>query len=237
MRQIILDTETTGLDPNQGHRIIEIGCVELIDRRITNNNFHIYLNPERSIEQSAIEVHGLSDEFLKDKPLFVDIADDFAKYLSHAELIIHNAPFDLSFLENEFRLIQKSFKVISQTLTITDSLLLARSLHPGQKNSLDALKKRYEINHIDRGKHGALLDAQILAYIYLAMTGGQGNLFEQNNKDINNKNIYNQSNIKDSITLPLIQVNQLDEQVHNDYLNHMEEESKGIKPLWNQYVK
>ncbi len=172
MRQIVLDTETTGLDPANGHRIIEIGCVELIGRRLTGNNFHQYLQPEREIDPGAIEVHGLTNEFLADKPRFADLVDDFLAYIDGAELIIHNAPFDVGFLNHELRLCERRQKV-ADLCGILDTLSLARKLHPGQKNSLDALCRRYSVDNTRRELHGALLDAEILADVYLAMTGGQ----------------------------------------------------------------
>ena len=173
MRQIVLDTETTGLEPEQGHRIIEIGCVELCDPRLTGNNFHQYLQPDREIDEGAVEVHGITAEFLADKPRFTDIADDFLEYVRGAELIIHNAPFDVGFLDHELGSIEPESSTIGDICAVTDTLALARKLHPGQRNSLDALCKRYEIDNTLRELHGALLDAEILADVYLAMTGGQ----------------------------------------------------------------
>jgi DNA polymerase-3 subunit epsilon len=172
MRQIVLDTETTGLDPKQGHRIIEIGCVELINRRLTGNNFHQYVQPEREIDAGAIQVHGISNEFLADKPLFREIVADFTSYIEGAELVIHNAPFDVGFLNNE--LTHCGFgRQIPDLCAVLDTLALARTMHPGQKNNLDALCRRYDIDNSRRDLHGALLDAEILADVYLAMTGGQ----------------------------------------------------------------
>lgn len=173
MRQLILDTETTGLDPQQGHRLIEIGCIELIDRQVTSNNFHFYINPDREVEEEAIQVHGITNEFLQDKPRFPEIANDLVEYLKGAELIIHNAPFDVGFIENELKLVEHSTTRLKDICTITDTLVMARDRFPGQRNSLDALCKRYEIDNSDRHFHGALLDARILADVYLTMTGGQ----------------------------------------------------------------
>jgi DNA polymerase-3 subunit epsilon len=172
MRQIVLDTETTGLEPEQGHRIIEIGCVELIDRRLTGNNFHVYLQPDREIDAAAVEVHGITNEFLADKPRFVDVAGDLLGYLGGAELIIHNAPFDVGFLDAEMGRLD-SLGVVTDYCAVLDTLVMARKKHPGQRNSLDALCGRYEVDNSRRDKHGALLDAEILADVYLAMTGGQ----------------------------------------------------------------
>jgi DNA polymerase III subunit epsilon len=171
-RQIVLDTETTGLDPEQGHRIIEIGCVELVDRRLTGNNFHVYLNPDRDIDAAAIEVHGITNEMLADKPRFADVIDDLLGYLRDAELVIHNAPFDVGFLDAELARLASAPR-IEDCCRVTDSLLMARQKHPGQRNTLDALCGRYDVDNSRRDKHGALLDAEILADVYLAMTGGQ----------------------------------------------------------------
>ncbi|MES9972548.1 MAG: DNA polymerase III subunit epsilon [Candidatus Thiodiazotropha sp.] len=175
MRQIVLDTETTGLEPQQGHRIIEIGCVEMIDRRLSGNNFHQYLQPEREIDAAAIEVHGITNEFLADKPGFADVAQDFIDYVSGAELIIHNAPFDVGFLDHELALMENPAR-IDALCAVTDTLVMAKKVHPGQRNSLDALCKRYDIDNSHRELHGALLDAEILADVYLMMTGGQASL-------------------------------------------------------------
>ena len=173
MRQIVLDTETTGLEPAQGHRIIEIGCVEIVNRRITDNTWHQYINPERQIDDGAFEVHGISNEFLVDKPLFADVLSDFMAFVNGAELIIHNAPFDIGFLNHELAIVDAVWGKMTDHCTITDSLIMARQKHPGQKNNLDALCKRYEVNNARRELHGALLDAELLAEVYLRMTGGQ----------------------------------------------------------------
>ena len=175
-RQIVLDTETTGLEPSQGHRIIEIGCVELVDRKLTGKHYHQYIQPEREIDQGALEVHGISNEFLADKPVFSHIVDEFLAFVDGAELIIHNAPFDIGFLDHELTLAANKVKKISKICSVIDSLVLARSKHPGQKNNLDALCKRYAIDNAKRELHGALLDAEILADVYLMMTGGQTSL-------------------------------------------------------------
>ncbi|HMW72166.1 MAG TPA: DNA polymerase III subunit epsilon [Cellvibrionaceae bacterium] len=172
-RQIILDTETTGLEPQQGHRIIEIGCVELVNRKLTGRHFHHYINPQRDIDEGAQAVHGISAEFLADKPLFAQLAEAFFEFVKGAELIIHNAPFDVGFINHEFNLLDKGFGKLEDHCTIIDTLAMARHRHPGQKNNLDALCKRYEIDNSHRELHGALLDAEILADVYLAMTGGQ----------------------------------------------------------------
>ncbi|CAB9493614.1 DNA polymerase III subunit epsilon [Alteromonas macleodii] len=177
MRQIVLDTETTGIDPKEGHRIIEIGCVEVVNRRLTGNHFHVYINPGRHIEQEAIEVHGITNEFLADKPTFSQVAQEFVSFIKGAQLVIHNAPFDVGFMDHEFGMEASTKGVItSQICDVLDTLTLARQMHPGQKNNLDALCKRYGIDNSHRTLHGALLDAEILADVYLLMTGGQTKL-------------------------------------------------------------
>jgi DNA polymerase-3 subunit epsilon len=176
MRQIVLDTETTGLEPADGHRIIEIGCVELMDRRLTGNTYHQYLQPDREIDAGAIEVHGITNESLLDKPRFADVAGEFLAFIRGAELVIHNAPFDVGFINHEFRLLGEPAETVEQHCRVLDTLLLARRMHPGQRNSLDALCRRYAIDNSQRELHGALLDAEILADVYLAMTGGQVSL-------------------------------------------------------------
>ena len=176
MRQIVLDTETTGLEVSLGHRVIEIGCIELVDRRVTGNHWHHYFDPEREIDAGAYEVHGISSDFLQDKPRFVELADEFYDYVKGAELVIHNAAFDVGFLNHEMKLLQASYEPLGDICSILDTLLLARQKHPGQKNNLEALCKRYDIDNSQRSLHGALLDARILADVYLAMTGGQTSL-------------------------------------------------------------
>ena len=175
MRQVVLDTETTGLDPSEGHRVIEIGAVELIDRRLSGRQYHQYINPQRDIEDGALEVHGISSEFLHDKPVFAEIAQEFLEFIGDAELVIHNAPFDVGFLDAELDRIDTVIRLEADS-PVLDTLELARDLHPGQRNSLDALCKRYEVDNSSRQLHGALLDAEILADVYLAMTGGQTDL-------------------------------------------------------------
>ena len=173
MRQIILDTETTGLEPSRGHKIIEIGCVEMVNRKLTGNHYHVYINPQREIDEGAIEVHGISNEFLQDKPLFKDIVDDFIEYVKGSELVIHNAPFDIGFLDHELKSLSGDRGKMADICSVLDTLVLARQMHPGQKNSLDALCKRYLVDNSHRELHGALLDSEILADVYLLMTGGQ----------------------------------------------------------------
>jgi DNA polymerase-3 subunit epsilon len=173
VRQIVLDTETTGLEVAQGHRIIEIGCVELVNRKLTGNHYHQYINPQREIDQGAIEVHGITTDFLSDKPAFEVVANAFVEFVQGAELIIHNAPFDLGFLNSELGRLPDSGDAMENICTVIDTLVMARSKHPGQRNSLDALCQRYDVDNSQRDLHGALLDAEILADVYLAMTGGQ----------------------------------------------------------------
>ena len=175
-RQIVLDTETTGLEPSQGHRIIEIGCVEMINRRLTGNNYHQYLQPDREIDEGAQAVHGISNEFLADKPRFSDIIKDFIEYLDGAELIIHNAPFDVGFIDHEFKLAGAEYGKVSTYCSVIDTLVMARKMRPGKKNNLDVLCKEYEVNNAHRELHGALLDAELLSEVYLRMTGGQSTL-------------------------------------------------------------
>ncbi|WPC03317.1 DNA polymerase III subunit epsilon [Pseudomonas benzenivorans] len=177
MRSIVLDTETTGMPVTDGHRIIEIGCVELEGRRLTGRHFHVYLQPDREIDEGAIAVHGITNEFLQDKPRFKDVAEEFFEFIKGAQLIIHNAAFDVGFINNEFALLgQQDRAEIADHCAILDTLLMARERHPGQRNNLDALCKRYDVDNSGRDLHGALLDAEILADVYLAMTGGQTHL-------------------------------------------------------------
>jgi DNA polymerase-3 subunit epsilon len=176
MRQVVLDTETTGLDHRQGHRIIEIGALEMDDRQLTGRQFHVYINPERDIEQGALEVHGITEEFLSDKPRFAEISDDLMAFVDGAELIIHNAAFDVGFIDNELLITGHEHASITAVASVLDTLELAKDLHPGQRNNLDALCKRYDVDNSSRTLHGALLDAEILADVFLAMTGGQVDL-------------------------------------------------------------
>ncbi len=172
MRQIVLDTETTGIDPNEGHRIIEIGCVELMERQLTGRHYHVYINPDREVEAEAMAVHGITNEFLTDKPRFHEVAQDFLDFIDGAELVIHNAAFDVGFINAEFARI-KPLRKVADHCTVLDTLAVARRKHPGQKNSLDALCKRYGVDNSNRELHGALLDAEILADVFLLLTGGQ----------------------------------------------------------------
>ena len=187
MRQIVLDTETTGLETSQDHRIIEIGCVELVNRKLTGNHYHQYINPQRKVDEGAMQVHGITDEFLEDKPLFENIVDEFLAFVGDAELVIHNAPFDVGFIDHELSKLPKHPKSIAGLCSIIDTLAVARNKHPGQRNNLDALCKRYGVDNSQRDLHGALLDAEILADVYLVMTGGQVNLNinDQTSSEIN----------------------------------------------------
>lgn len=235
MRQIILDTETTGLEPTRGHRIIEIGCVEMINRRLTGNHLHIYINPRREVDDGAIEVHGITNEFLQDKPYFEDIAQQFIDYVKDSELIIHNAPFDIGFLDHELGLLEKNIGQMSDYCSVLDTLVLARQMHPGQRNSLDALCKRYFIDNSQRELHGALLDSEILAEVYLAMTGGQTDL------TLTQKNDYLSASNRDEsgiIRLPspreafkVLAANAKEQAEHEAYLEKMRE-TCGDKLLW-----
>ena len=173
MRQVVLDTETTGI--GEGHKIIEIGCIELVDRKFTGRQYHQYVNPQRLVDPEAMEVHGITDEFLQDKPLFANIANDFIDFISGGQLVIHNAPFDVGFMDREFGQLS-GYPKTADICTVLDTLVLARKMHPGQRNSLDALCRRYGIDNSHRELHGALLDSEILADVYLLMTGGQTNL-------------------------------------------------------------
>lgn len=225
MRQIVLDTETTGLDPLQGHRIIEIGAVELINRRLTGNNFHVYLNPDRQIDAEAISVHGITNQFLKDKPRMTEVADAFLDYLGDAELIIHNAKFDIGFIKAE---LDRQQKALSADLRVIDTLLLAREKHPGQKNNLDALCRRYNIDNSKRELHGALLDANLLALLYLAMTGGQGTLFgeEASTTELGESILKAQKRS----ALKIIRATEAELQLHAQRLEEIEKSSK--KCVW-----
>ena len=178
-RIVVLDTETTGLNPQEGHRIIEIGCVEMVKRRLTGKRFHVYINPDRVIDEGAIAVHGITNQFLDDKPHFEQIVEDFIAFIKGAELVIHNAPFDVGFINHEFSRLKNQAETVAGLCEVFDTLRYARKKHPGQRNSLDALCKRYGIDNSHRDLHGALLDAEILADVFLLMTGGQSSLLDE----------------------------------------------------------
>jgi DNA polymerase III subunit epsilon len=238
MRQIVLDTETTGIDPKQGHRIIEIGCVELINRKLTGNHYHQYINPQRVVEQEAIAVHGITNEFLEDKPVFKDVYDDFMQFIEGAELVIHNAPFDVGFIDHELKIIGRGkWKNTATHCTVLDTLALARKMFPGQKNNLDALCRRFGIDNSHRSLHGALLDSEILADVFLLMTGGQKDLklAEDDNSEANsykikpiNRNLINQ--------LKVVKANQQELKDHQDRLSFLENKS-GKPAIWTQEQK
>jgi len=231
-RQIILDTETTGLDPKSGHRVIEIGCIELVNRKFTGEHYHIYLNPDRDSDEAALEVHGLTSEFLSDKPRFKDIYEEFLKFISGSELLIHNAEFDVNFLDHEIKLLSKQLPTVSDSVTkITDTLQIAREKHPGQRNSLDALVKRYEIGGYDRELHGALLDSQILGDVYLSMTGGQSNLdFSVSVTEQEVKENGSSNQLNSELNLKVIELTEEENKSHKEYLLRMKEET-GTDPL------
>ena len=232
MRQIVLDTETTGLSPNNGDRIIEIGCIEVVNRRLTGEQFHCYLNPERNIDAAAIAVHGLTPEFLADKPLFADVVEQFKQFVGQSELIIHNAAFDLGFLDAEFsRLALPSF--LSQTGAVIDTLLEARKLYPGKRNSLDALCERLEVSNKHRTLHGALLDAQLLAEVYLAMTRGQNALVIDILDDQENAGRDNSKIDFSTFDLPILHATVEELTAHKKMLVHIDTQTKN-GALWHQ---
>ena len=234
MRQIVLDTETTGLDPLSGHRIIEIGCVELRNRRLTGNNLHLYINPERDIDEGALEVHGITREFLADKPTFEQIAEEFMTFVDGAELVIHNAPFDVSFLEYELRKIAGAPRNITEICSVRDSLALARKKHPGQKNNLDALCRRYEVDNSQRQLHGALLDAEILADVYLLMTGGQTSLFGQvEQQDQSSGSGAEGFNPVRHNGLRVVTASSDERAAHEEFMQMLSEKS-GAEPVWDR---
>lgn len=226
-RIVVLDTETTGLNPQEGHRIIEIGCVELINRRLTGNRFHVYLNPGRIIDAGAIEVHGISNQFLQDKPHFEAIVGDFITFIRGAELVIHNAPFDVGFINHEFSLLKDHTATVEDYSSIFDTLAYARKKHPGQRNSLDALCKRYGIDNSHRELHGALLDAEILADVFLLMTGGQFSLLDEAHLETEEQNIHQETRrlSGDRSALTVIRCNEEELQAHQQRLNAIEKAS------------
>ena len=231
-RQILLDTETTGLDRKSGHRIIEIGCVEIINRKYTGNEFHVYLNPERDSDPGALEVHGLTTEFLSDKPKFAEIYDEFIEFVKDAELLIHNAEFDIGFLNHEISLISKKLNSVDKHVSsITDTLQIAREKHPGQRNSLDALVNRYEVGGYDRELHGALLDSKILGDVYLAMTGGQSTLDFTNQNDVGDQVVQTISTKDTNLNLIITDVSEEEHKSHLEYLQRMKNET-GVTPVW-----
>jgi len=233
MRQIVLDTETTGLNPETGHRIIEIGCVELIDRRRTGNNYHQYINPEREIDDGAIAVHGITNEFLADKPVMSEVCAEFLDYVKGGELVIHNADFDTGFIDSEFALQKESIGVIADYCSIVDTLKMARDLHPGQKNNLDALCKRYEVDNSQRDLHGALLDARILADVYLAMTGGQGSLLDTEKTGVGAVQQESFQRITEQLDLPVLELSSDEHAAHEKMMNLIREKSADKIVIWD----
>lgn len=232
MRQVVLDTETTGLSADQGDRILEIGCVEIVDRRLTGNDKHFYINPERDSHEDALKVHGLTTEFLQDKPLFKEIAQELIEYLQGAELIIHNAPFDLGFLNMELKRLNKA-TISDLEIPVIDSLTIARRLYPGKRNSLDALCDRLDVDNSDRVLHGALLDAQLLAEVYINMTRGQHALIIEENAAT--QSTYadtesNQANLS-ALVLPVITASSTELAAHDQVLKKIAIESGG-KLIW-----
>ena len=228
-RQVVLDTETTGLEPSLCHRIIEIGAVEILNRRLTGEYFHVYINPERDIDEGAMAVHGLTREFLKDKPTFSKVIHDLLNFLNGDELIIHNAPFDLKFLNEELRRLQHPMKIVENKHAIIDTLTLAREKHPGQRNNLDALCKRYNVDTSKRTLHGALLDARLLASVYLAMTSGQHSLFESSVKE--EKEVFtpekSQKGLEARERFTVISVDEAGWAAHQNYLERLKKENGG----------
>lgn len=235
-RQIVLDTETTGINPRD-HRIVEVGCVELIDRKVTGNNFHVYINPGMVLEQEVIDIHGLTNEFLSDKPAFSDIARPFYEFIKGAELVIHNAPFDIGFMDKEFGLLGSNNPGKTKDYcSVLDTLVMAREKHPGQKNSLDALCKRYYVDNSMRDKHGALLDAEILAEVYLVMTGGQTNLWgADDSKSKTNDNSANNHIQVDGFNLPTYNLSPAELEAHETMLALIDKKSDGA--IWHRYNK
>jgi DNA polymerase-3 subunit epsilon len=238
MRQIVLDTETTGLEPAAGHRIIEIGGVELQNRRLTGKTFHRYLNPERTIEAEAVNIHGITNEYISDKPKFVDIAEEFIEFIRNSEVIIHNAPFDTGFIDHEFGLLNSGLGKLTDYCTIIDTLVMARKRHPGQKNSLDALCKRYNIDNSRRDLHGALLDAEILAQVYLVMTGGQVSLLgDSGYGDAEGGAAHTIRRVRsDRPRLPVIQPTSEELAAHEEKLAVLDKLSGGTCPWRQEYA-
>lgn len=243
MRQVVLDTETTGLEAEKGHKVIEIGAVEIIDRRLTGRHYHKYLNPQRDIDAGAQEVHGLSRQFLSDKPLFSDVASEFLQFIQGAELVIHNAPFDVNFLEHELRALPSSARTelglpsnakackLDKMCSIADSLAMARHKHPGQKNNLDALCRRYDVDNSSRQLHGALLDAEILADVYLLMTGGQTALFDGGSQSESElEQLVSDQQWTPPTNLKVVAPNTEELALHDSLLDILDKESAGA--LW-----
>lgn len=233
-RLVVLDTETTGLNPQEGHRIIEIGCVELLNRRLTGRRFHEYINPERIIDAGAIEVHGISNQFLEGKPTFAGIVDDFIAFIQGAELVIHNAPFDVGFINYEFSRLNNETGAVTEYCKVFDTLTYARKKHPGQRNSLDALCKRYSIDNSHRDLHGALLDAEILADVFLLMTGGQSSLLDEGVEKTEALVVNNEVKFLSANRAPLKVISCTEEELtaHHQRLEAIEKAGGGC--IWNR---
>ena len=231
MRQIVLDTETTGIDPSAGHRIIEIGCVELMERQATGRHYHVYINPQREIEAEAITIHGITNEFLADKPVFSDVAGEFLEFIKGAELVIHNAAFDVGFMDAELSRLKLKRKT-TEYCAIVDSLAVARKKHPGQKNSLDALCKRYGVDNSGRELHGALLDAEILADVYLLLTGGQTALSLDANSDLAGGGLTVRRVTQDRSALPVVTASREEVAAHDEFMALLAD--KAGNTVWNR---
>lgn len=229
MRQVVLDTETTGLETRDDHRILEIGCLELERRRPTGRTLHLYLNPEREIDEEALRVHGISQEFLADKPTFPEVADQVMAFLEGAELVIHNAPFDVGFLNHELKRMAWGSRIEDHS-SILDTLQLAKRMHPGQRNSLDALCRRYGIDNSQRELHGALLDAQLLADVYLLMTGGQTALFQSDSADHKGNADTEQKRTVERLHSKLLTASPEEKQRHGAYLQALRDQGKTV--IW-----
>lgn len=237
MRQVVLDTETTGLDAAAGHRVIEIGCVELMHRRYSDRHFHQYVNPERAVDAGALAVHGIEERFLAKQPVFADIAREFLEFVAGAELVIHNADFDIGFINHELARLDGGPRDIREICEVRDTLTMARQMHPGQRNSLDALAKRYEIDNSMRELHGALLDARILAEVYLAMTGGQVSLSLDADGAASAEETETSVAALDRSGLELVVLGATDAEIdaHDAMLERIRERS-GRAPLWDRLV-
>lgn len=231
MRQIVLDTETTGIDPAEGHRIIEIGCVEMFERKLTGRHYHVYINPEREVEDEAISIHGITNEFLADKPRFAEIAEEFFEFIKGAELVIHNAAFDVGFMDAEFARL-KPVRKVADHCGILDSLAVARRRHPGQKNNLDALCKRYGVDNSNRELHGALLDAEILADVFLLLTGGQTALSLDAGSDGEDGGATIRRLASDRPRLAVVQASEEELAAHEAFLDTVEK--AGGQALWRE---
>ena len=237
-RHIILDTETTGLSPKNDHRIIEVGAMEMIDRQLTGKQFHQYINPERPIDESARAVHGISSDFLQDKPVFDEIIEELISFVDGSELVIHNAPFDVGFLEHEFTLCRRTkphIKTLKDYCRVTDTLKIARGKYPGKKNNLDALCKRYQVDNRDRTLHGALMDAKLLAWVYLAMTGGQNQLFDRSKPKQDDVSLLKSKAFTRTLSkqLKIIFPTEEESQAHDAFLDHIEKHHS-VPALWRQ---